>query len=306
MTLEPLSAKRCYTVAFKYLEKLPISDNCSAIRNRSIGKRMPMQRTNSDASSGANGFRLKAESILSTYEKGSYERGLMARYIVSIGENVPPNRLYSVLGMLETLSVNPKLELGLAKRLGGRPELLKNSGVMDVIEETVGRLRRESSHLLRMLEKERSVEGLIDDILDYAKGFNTSEEFWSLFGSGRSPGNQADEMRVRLGKMVRHCREEAGISRAVLGKMIGVGPAYIFRIEAGMIETSVDFLDMITEALGLTDGQKGELLAVKKIEQERLGMDDAEKAGPSAHGEGHSQASGGPGTGMKGLRRTRE
>lgn len=61
-----------------------------------------------------------------------------------------------------------------------------------------------------------------------------------------------DERFVKLGKAIRACRVEQGISQRKLAQMIGQGGhSYIYRVERGIIPLGLEQLFKIADALGV-------------------------------------------------------
>ena len=62
-------------------------------------------------------------------------------------------------------------------------------------------------------------------------------------------------LRVRLGRTVRKLREKRGFSQEAFAAKVGVHRTYMGAVERGEVNISLDNIERVARALGLTAGQ---------------------------------------------------
>ncbi len=65
----------------------------------------------------------------------------------------------------------------------------------------------------------------------------------------------ASNVQLRLGKAIRRLRSEAGYSQESFALRTKIDRAYMGRIERGLVNLSLQHIDRVAKALGLTPGQ---------------------------------------------------
>ena len=63
-----------------------------------------------------------------------------------------------------------------------------------------------------------------------------------------------DSRRIQLGRRVKQRRVEAGYTQVAFAAMIGTSQSYLWKLEAGRINASIEALCRIADALGTSVG----------------------------------------------------
>jgi transcriptional regulator with XRE-family HTH domain len=63
-------------------------------------------------------------------------------------------------------------------------------------------------------------------------------------------GGQTRQLRVRLGQALRTAREAAGIRRSTLAAQLGVTHSYLWRIENGRSNLTIDQAEALASSIG--------------------------------------------------------